>query len=191
MKNKPLMLGALAAAMLVTSGCTKTGTSDESAATGETNSMSVTQQVQNSQETTSNAWQETKDVTTNAMANVKEAITNAWVEIKESLQSITGYPYDQKDAFVASASADVDALDQKTKELSDKVANASDSVKTNEQAKLEELNAQRADLGQKLDTVKNATEAGWNDAKAGFKNSYDQVKNSLKEAWQGVTENNP
>ncbi len=75
------------------------------------------------------------------------------------------------------------------KELSDKVANASDSVKTNEQAKLEQLNAQRADLGKKLDDVKNSTEAGWNDAKAGFKNSYDQVKNSLKEAWQGLTAN--
>jgi chromosome segregation ATPase len=176
MRKQPLMLGTLAVAMLVTSGCTKSGTSDESSATGETNSMSVTQELQNAKEVATNAWQETK-----------EATTNAWADIKESLQSITGYSYDQKDAFVTHASTDVDALDEKMKELSDKVANASDSVKTNEQAKLEELNAQRADLGKKLDDVKNSTEAGWNDAKAGFKNSYNQVKNSLKEAWQGLT----
>jgi chromosome segregation ATPase len=189
MKKKPLMLGTLAVAMLVTSGCTKTGASNESPTTGVVDSTSVTQQLQNAKEMATNAWQETKEATTNAMASVKEGATNAWADMKESLQSITGYTYDQKDAFVASASADVDALDQKIKELSDKVANASDSVKTNEQAKLEELNANRADLGKKLDDVKNSTEAGWNDAKTGFKNSYDDVKNSLKQAWHELTTN--
>jgi hypothetical protein len=39
-----------------------------------------------------------------------------------------------------------------------------------------------ATLGQKLDEVKNATEANWNDAKAGFKDSYDDLKSSLKQA---------
>jgi hypothetical protein len=109
MKKKPLMLGILAVAMLVAPGCTKNGTPDESSATGDTNSMSVTQQLQNAKEVATNAWQETK-----------EATTNGWADLKESLQSIIGYSYDQKDAFVASASADVDALDQKMKELSDK-----------------------------------------------------------------------
>ena len=52
--------------------------------------MSVTQELQNAKEVATNAWQETK-----------EATTNAWADIKESLQSITGYSYDQKDAFVA------------------------------------------------------------------------------------------
>ena len=187
MKKKPLMLGTLAVAMLVTSGCTKGGTSEESPATGDANSLSVTQQLQNAKDVVTNTWQKTKDITTNVVASVKEETTNAWANIKESLQSITGYTYDKKDDFVASASADVDALDQKIKELSDKVANAGDSVKASAQAKLQDLNAKRAVLGQKLDDVKNSTEANWNDVKTGFKSAYDDVKDSLKQTWQSLT----
>lgn len=189
MKKKPLILGTLAVAMLVTAGCTKTETSNEYPATGDANSLSVTQQLQNVKEVVTNAWQKTKEVTTNVVASVKEDTTNAWANIKESLQAITGYTYDKKDAFVASASADVDAVDQKITELSDKVANASDSVKASAQAQLQDLNAKRAVLGQKLDDVKNSTEANWNDAKTGFKSSYEDVKDSLKQTWRSLTGN--
>jgi hypothetical protein len=184
MKNKPLILGTLAVAMLVMAGCKKTEMSDENTATGDTNSVS-----ENAKEMATNAWQKTKEVTTNVVASVKEETTNAWANIKESLQSIAGYPYDKKDAFVTSASSDVDAVDQKISELSDKVAKASDSVKASAQAKLQDLNAKRAVLGQKLDDVKNSTEANWNDVKIGFKNSYDDVKDSLKQTWQSLTGN--
>jgi hypothetical protein len=184
MKNKPLILGTLAVAMLVSVGCKKSDVADEYPATGDTNSMS-----ENAKDMATNAWQKTKEVTTNVMANVKEVTTNAWASVKESLQSATDYTYDKKDAFVADASADVAAVDQKIKELSDKAAGASDSVKASAQAKLQDLNAKRAVLGQKLDDVKNATEANWNDAKAGFKSSYDDVKDSLKQTWQDMTGN--
>lgn len=183
MKNKPLILGALTVAILVSAGCQKTETSDATTP-GDNNSMS--EQVK---DVATNAWQKTKEVTTNVLANVKEGTTNAWANLKESLQSAMGYSYDKKDEFVAGASADVAALDQKIKELSDKAAGASDSVKASAQAELQDLNAKRAALGKKLDDVKNATEANWNDAKAGFKSSYDDAKASLKQAWHDLTGN--
>jgi vacuolar-type H+-ATPase subunit I/STV1 len=184
MKKKPLILGTLAVAMLVSAGCNKADMPDSSSTTSDTNSMP-----ENVKEIATNAWQKTKEVTTNVVTSVEKGTTNAWADIKESLQSATDYTYDKKDAFVASASADADALDQKIKDLSDKVANASDSVKTSAQAKLQDLNAKRADLGKKLDDVKNSTEANWNDVKTGFKNSYNDVKDSLKQAWQSLTTN--
>jgi hypothetical protein len=43
-------------------------------------------------------------------------------------------------------------------------------------------------LDQKLDAVKNATEADWNDAKTAFQNFYDDVKSPLKQAWQWLND---
>jgi tryptophan 2,3-dioxygenase len=177
MKNKPLVLGALAITLLGPVGCKQSNPAEESPAVGDNNSLSVTQQLQNAKEVASNAWETTKEVT-----------TNAWVNVKESAQSAVDYTYDKKEAFVANATAELNALDEKTKELSDKVATASDSIKADAQAKLQELRDKRAVLGQKFDGVKNATEANWNEVKAGFQNAYNDTKDSLKQAWQWLAD---
>jgi hypothetical protein len=182
MKNKSLILAALAIATCVV-GCKQSNTADENSTASDTNSQPA-QQFQNAKEVATNVLQQTKDATTNAWAKVKEGTTNAWADIKDSMQTTKDYTYDKKDAFVTSASADLDALDQKIKELSDKTANASDSIKADAQTKLQELRDKRAALDKKLNGVKNATEADWNDTKTAFQNSFDDVKNSLKQAWQ-------
>ena len=176
MKSKPLILAAFVIATLAT-GCKQSNPVDENPAPSDTNSLSVTQQLENVKDTTTNAW-----------SNLKEGTTNAWEDIKDSMETTKDYTYDKKDAFVASASADLDALDQKIKELSDKAATASDSVKADAQVKLQELRDKRAVLNQKLDAVKSATEADWNNTKTAFQNSYDDVKNSLKQAWQSLND---
>jgi hypothetical protein len=183
MKSKPLILAAVVIATLA-SGCKQSNPAEENPATRDTNSSAVTQQLQNAGQTVTNVWRNVKDAATNAWENTKEATTNAWVDLKDSLQATKDYTYDQKDSYVASASVDLDMLDRKIKDLSDKVATASDSVKGGAQTKLQELRGKRADLGQKFDSVKNSTEADWNDSKTAFQNSYDDVKNSLKQAWQ-------
>jgi hypothetical protein len=183
MKNKSLILGTLVIAAAVI-GCKQSNPTDESSGLSDTNSMSVTQQLQNVKEAATNAWQETKEATTNGWENVKEGTTNAWNDLKDSAQSTADYTYDKKDEFVAKASADLSLLDQKIKELSDKVATASDSVKNEAQAKLQDLQGKRATLDKKLDDVKNATQADWDELKTGFQTSYDDTKNSLKQTWQ-------
>src|SRR5882724_8903833 len=109
--NKQMMLAALALAMLVSAGCEKTKTTDEYPAAPDTNSPSV-------KEIATNAWQKTKETATNAWTQTKETTVNAWADIKDSVQTTKDYTYDKKDAFVTSASADLDALDAKIKELS-------------------------------------------------------------------------
>ncbi len=180
MKKKSLILGTLAAAMFVAAGCDKTQSSDQYPASGGTNT-SMSDSVK---QAATNAWEKTKEVTTNVVAEVKEGTTNAWANFKEYLQSATDYTYDKKDAFVSGASADVDALNQKLNELSDKVASGGDSAKADAQAKLQDLKAKSATLDQKLNDLRNSTAENWNDAKAGFQSAYDDMKNSLKQAWQ-------
>jgi ElaB/YqjD/DUF883 family membrane-anchored ribosome-binding protein len=187
MKNNLQILAVLVATMLAT-GCKQSSQADENAPPGDTNSLSVTQQLQNAKEVATNAWQKVKDTATNTWANVKEGTTNAWADAKESVQSGVDYTYDKKDDFVAKASADLNMLDQKIQELSDKAATASDSVKNEAQTKLQDLRDKRTELGKKLDAVKNASQADWNEMKAGFQTSYDDVKTSLKQTWQWLTD---
>ena len=158
-------------------GCKKSNSTAENLPVSDTNSSSMAVTMENAKEVATNGWQKTKEVT-----------TNAWENAKESIQSAMGYGYDQKDAFVASANADLDAIDQKIKKLSDKAATASDSVKADAQAKIQALRDQRAGLSQKLDAVKNATAADWDTVKADFKNAYDQVKTSCQDAWKWLTD---
>ncbi len=176
MKIKPLLTATLAVATLAT-GCKQSNPATENEINNDTNSLSVTQQLQNVKDVATNVWQKTKDTT-----------TNAWADLKDSLQSTKDYSYDQKDAFVASASADLAALDQKIKNFSDKADAASDSAKADAQAKLQDLRDKRAVLDKKLDDLKNSAEANWNDAKTGFENSYEDAKNSLKQAWQWLSD---
>lgn len=188
MKNKPLMFATLASAMLVLAGCNKPTATDEYPTNRGTNSPSLkeaaTNAWQKTKETATNAWAGMKEEATNAWANTKEATTNAWANVKDSVQSATDYTYDKKAAYVAKAQADLDALDAKIKEMSDKAATANDSVKADAQAKIQALRDKRAALDQKLDAARNSTESGWNDVKNAFKNGYDDVKDSFEQAWQ-------
>src|SRR5580692_4729219 len=116
MKNKPLILAAFVIATLA-AGCKQSNPATDNSSVSDTNSLSVTQQLENAEEVATNAWQKTKDTTTNAWSNLKEGTTNAWTDIKDSMQATRDYTYDKKDTFVASASADLDALDRKIQEL--------------------------------------------------------------------------
>jgi len=176
MKTK-LFIVALAAAITgVVTGCSKSGSNTAENMPPATNSADAG--------TNQTVTQQTSDMASNAWAKTKEATTNAWEDVKDSLSSAWDYSYDKKDAFVAHATNDMAALDVKIQEFSDKAAAASDSAKADAQAKLQELRAKSADAGQKLDAVKNSTEANWNEAKAGFQSAYQDTKTSVKQAWQ-------
>lgn len=174
MKKSTSILSVILAATAVVTGCSRNSDNGNPSATNDVPMDSTNPSV--SQQATTMA--------TNAWEKTKEATTNAWQDIKESLSSAWDYTYDKKDAFVADATNDLSALDQKIQSLSDKAATASDNVKADAQVKLQELRAKRAVLDQKLTDVKNSTEANWNDVKAGFQASYEDAKTSVKQAWQ-------
>jgi hypothetical protein len=192
MQHKTLIITILSVAALA-AGCKPASQTDEN--TSANNSQSPSSVSQTVKTDATNAWQKTKEATTDAWANVKEGTSNAWVNtkevttnawsnFKEALQPAADYTYDKKDEFVTAAKADLKTMDEKIKALSDKVAQTSGSIKTDAQAKLQALQGERADLGKRLDSVENASQAGWDDAKAAFEKSYHATKNSLKQAWQ-------
>ena len=90
MKSKLLILAALAIATLAT-GCKPSNPADENSTASDTNSLSVTQQLENAKEVATNAWQNVKDTTTNAWSNLKEGTTNAWADLKDSMQATKDY----------------------------------------------------------------------------------------------------
>jgi hypothetical protein len=171
MKKQYLLALVLGVAGLAV-GCNKSANPDDSSS-ATNSSMSATQELQNIKVDSSNAWEETK-----------EGASNAWASVKLSLQSSANYTYDKKDAFVTDAQADLAVMDQKIKDMSDKVASSSDSVKADAQAKLQDLQTQRAALDKKLDDVKNSSEADWDSTKTAFINAYSDTKTSLKQDWQ-------
>jgi len=173
-----LMVGVMATAVV---GCKKSSPSDDNTMSGDTNPPSMTQ---NATAMATNAWEKTKEATSNAYEDVKTDTTNAWADMKDSLSSASDYTYDKKDAYLNAATNDLARLDQHIQNLSDRAATASDSVKADAQTKLQELRDKRAALDQKLDDVKNSTEANWTDTKAAFQTSYDDVKSSVKSTWQ-------
>jgi len=189
--KKNLLMSAVLSIAALTASCKPSAPSSETGSTaGDTNasSLPVTQQWQNVKSDITNTWQDVKQTTTQVLAAVKTGTTQAWASVKNSMQSATDYSYSQKDAFVAKMQSKLDALDKNIKQLSGKVASASDATKTDAQAKLENLRGKRAVLDKKLGEVKNATEATWSDAKNSFKNSYDDLKNSLKQTWQWMSD---
>jgi hypothetical protein len=186
MRKKSLLWAAFSIAAL-TANCQPTAQSTQSGAKADNTNVpspSVKQQWQTVKSDITNTWQDVKQTTTQAYVAVKTSTTQAWTSVKNSMQSATDYTYDKKNEFVAGAQTDLNALDKKFKNFSDKAANTTGSTKADAQAKLQSLRDKRAVLDKKLDGVKKATAADWNDAKTAFKNSYDDTKNSLNEAWQ-------
>ena len=165
MKTAQLFIPVIAIAAL-TAGCNKSNPTIEGSPANGTNVSSVSQKLE----------------------EAKEIATNALTSAKDSVQSFADFAFGKKDDCVAQAGAELDSLDQKIKELSDKAATASDSVKAEAQTKLRMVSDQRAALNQKLAALQTATAANWDDAKMDFKKAYDEAKTSCQQAWQWLAE---
>jgi hypothetical protein len=180
-------------------GCNKQ--SDQGTSNDTTSSNSVSETASNAWQSTqvasTNAWDATKTTATNAWQDTKEASSNVWQKTKDAFTAgdstnevstnYFGYDYSQKDNFVNEARASLNDLDQKASGLTNRIAAASDKTKADLQQTLDDINVKRADLGRKLDDIKNATQDNWNDAKASFVKSYHDLKAELKAGWDSVT----
>ena len=153
----------------------------------ETNSTSsISDKWQRAKEGSSNAWDSVKHGTTNAWSSVKSGATQSWERARETFEpgkGKTNYVYEKKDAFVSKAKTEVDEIDGKMKELSDKTSSATESVKSQMQQKMAALKGKRSDLSAKLDKAKGATQEDWNKAQVEFQKAYDDTKQSVRDAW--------
>jgi len=182
MPNKIIILGALAGVALV-AGCNRKANPAGGNATAGTNDS-----LQAAKAAATNAWQKTEAAATNAWTATHAKLAEAWAGVQDTLGAVTDYTYEKKDDFVGKAGADLNALDAKIKELSDKIANANAAVKAEAQTKLQSLRDQRAGLAGKLEAAKDATAANWDEAKTAFRSAYDGMKASLKDAWQWLAD---
>ena len=188
------LLAAFAVAVAIVAGCNKQQSSG--GMEGDTNAVPATND-SSASSTVSNAWQSTKTASSNAWEDTKAASSNAWENTKEFFSSgsstngvstnFFAYNYSQKDEFVADARTDLDKLDQWISHLSDKVASASDADKAGLQQQLQDLKAKRADLDQKYDKVRDATQDDWDNAKAAFETSFTNVADAIRSAWHSLS----
>ncbi len=109
-------------------------------------------------------------------------------ETKAVASDIKDYAYAQKAEFVDKMRGDLDKINQELDQLSTKLETASDTVKADGKAKVQDLREQLKKLNQQLDGVKDASESGWNDFKAGFRKSLDSMKDSLQQARQWLSD---
>jgi len=103
---------------------------------------------------------------------------------------VYNYTYDKREVFLDDANADLAELDQKINQFSESAQAASAAVNAAAQPKIEDLRNQRAALGQKLNTLRSATEANWNALKTDYQNADSKMRVSLQDSWQWI-KNNP
>jgi len=174
MKSKPFIC-ALAVLATLAAGC-KQSTSATKADAADSNPPGTN--------TTSSVLSGAQQGITNAWTKTKEATAQGWEDVKDSIGATGDYTYDRKNEFVTQAQADLKTLDLKIQALTTRAAAASDPVKTDAQARLQNLHDERTALDKKLDDVKSATPDNWNDVKTAFVNSYSEAKNTLKQTGQ-------
>jgi DNA anti-recombination protein RmuC len=118
----------------------------------------------------------------NKNQSTDQQLNNAKVETEKVAQSMRDYTYAQKDEFVKTMRAQLDALNKDLDNLSAKIDSSNDSVKADAKVKLQALRDQADKLQKKLDDVQSSNESNWNDVKAGFNKAMDDVKNSFQQA---------
>ena len=109
-------------------------------------------------------------------------------ETAQAAQDMKDYTFAQKADFVKDMQAQLDKLNHDLDDLSAKIENSSDAVKTEARPKLQALRDQATQLNQQLADAQNATESTWDSVKAGTKKAYDSVENSFMEARQWVSD---
>jgi hypothetical protein len=157
-------------------GCNKSNPTIEGSPDGSTNPSSVQQKCEDARKIATHIWQQGKVSATNVFARANNLAETA-----------VDYSFDQRSECVAQAVGDLDSLDQKIRELSDKAAAASDFVKIDARTKLVRLSDQRAALNQKLAALQNATVGNWDKAKTEFKTADDEAKASWLQIWRWLS----
>ena len=112
-------------------------------------------------------------------ADVKTAVSNSWDAIKD-------FTFERRSDFSAGINRMAKQLDDDTRELRAKVANAPDAASKDRVAAVKEYDDARADLNSKLSDLDKATADTWADAKSGgvqawnhVRTAFDKVKSSV------------
>ncbi len=109
-------------------------------------------------------------------------------ETKADAKEMKDFAFAQRAEFVATMQGQLDALNKDMDQLSVKIENSSDAVKSEAKPKLQALRDEAALLNKQLDEAKNATESTWGSVKAGSEKAYDTLKNDFQQARQWASD---
>lgn len=109
-------------------------------------------------------------------------------ETKEAAQAANEYAYAQRAEFTAKMKAEIAELNKEMDQLGERIEKSSGAAKEEAKVKLQALRERTAQLDQKLDGVKDATESTWEDVKAGLKKGYEETKVAFNDARQWLSD---
>ena len=109
-------------------------------------------------------------------------------ETAQAAQDMKDYTFAQKADFVKDMQAQLDKLNHDLDDLSAKIENSSDAVKTEARPKLQALRDQSIQLSQQLTDAQNATESTWESVKGGFRKAYQSTADGFQSARQWVSD---
>jgi hypothetical protein len=115
-----------------------------------------------------------------AKADIKEAYKDTKAVVADAWSDLKDFTFEKRSDFATRTKAMTAKLDA---EVSEMQANyAADKASASRRAAMEELKSSRADLGDKLDAIGNATADTWASAKASVIAAWDRTEAAYKKA---------
>jgi cytochrome c553 len=109
-------------------------------------------------------------------------------ETREALKAANDYAYAQRKEFAAKMNAELEGLKEEMNQLAAHVEKSNAATKDEAAPRMKSLQERSDTLREKLDELKNATEATWEDVKAGVSKGADELKESVTQARHWLSE---
>lgn len=103
-------------------------------------------------------------------------------EARETVEAAKDYTAQQKDVFQRKAQEELVVIQRQIEVLRGKVRNVSASTRADIQKSIDELEKKRAAVKDKLDTLRDATDAKWHAVKTTVDAALDEIRGSYQKA---------
>lgn len=103
-------------------------------------------------------------------------------EARETVEAAKEYTAQQKDAFQRKAQEELSAIQRQIETLRGKARNVSASTRAELQKSIDELDKKKETVKDKLDALRDATDAKWHIIKTTVDTAFDEIKDSYQKA---------
>lgn len=103
-------------------------------------------------------------------------------EARETVEAAKEYTAQQKDAFQRKAQEELSAIENQIETLRGRARNGSVSTRAELQKSIDELDKKKEAVRDKLDALRNATDAKWHTIRATVDTAFDEIKGSYQKA---------
>jgi len=103
-------------------------------------------------------------------------------EARETVEAAKEYTAQQKDAFQRKAQEELSAIQNQIETLRGRARNGSVSTRAELQKSINELDKKKEAVRDKLDALRNATDAKWHTIRATVDTAFDEIKGSYQKA---------